>query len=154
VYGRIVEKLRREAVEDFRIDFEDGYGFRPDDEEDAAADCSASETVAAMDAGTLPPIFGIRVKALTPSLKRRSVRTLQRYLDGIRSKKRALPPNFVVTLPKVTSVDQVRAFVEILEHLGDPHMEIMIEAREAIFQLKELVDAARGRCIAAHFGAY
>jgi hypothetical protein len=26
VYQRVVEKLRREPVEDFRIDFEDGYG--------------------------------------------------------------------------------------------------------------------------------
>ncbi|HEV7701790.1 MAG TPA: hypothetical protein VGO43_16280, partial [Pyrinomonadaceae bacterium] len=32
VFDRVVEKLGREAVEDFRIDFEDGYGTRPDDE--------------------------------------------------------------------------------------------------------------------------
>src|SRR5437762_6636870 len=30
VYARVVEKLRREPVEDFRIDFEDGYGNRAD----------------------------------------------------------------------------------------------------------------------------
>ena len=29
VYQRVLEKLSREAVEDFRIDFEDGYGNRP-----------------------------------------------------------------------------------------------------------------------------
>src|SRR5687768_12330713 len=34
VYERVVAKLRREPVEDFRIDFEDGYGNRPDAEED------------------------------------------------------------------------------------------------------------------------
>jgi len=34
VYERVLEKLSREAVEDFRIDFEDGYGNRPDEEED------------------------------------------------------------------------------------------------------------------------
>ena len=34
VYDRVVEKLKREAVEDFRIDYEDGYGNRPDPEED------------------------------------------------------------------------------------------------------------------------
>src|ERR1051326_7055013 len=28
IYGRITEKLRREPVEDFRLDFEDGYGNR------------------------------------------------------------------------------------------------------------------------------
>src|SRR5215204_3146215 len=30
VYERVREKLEREPVEDFRIDFEDGYGTRPD----------------------------------------------------------------------------------------------------------------------------
>src|SRR5437660_226733 len=34
VHARVKEKLAREAVEDFRIDFEDGYGNRPDEEED------------------------------------------------------------------------------------------------------------------------
>jgi hypothetical protein len=29
VYKRVREKLRREPVEDYRIDFEDGYGSRP-----------------------------------------------------------------------------------------------------------------------------
>src|ERR1043165_7986599 len=29
IYARIVDKLEREAVEDFRLDFEDGYGSRP-----------------------------------------------------------------------------------------------------------------------------
>ena len=30
VYTRVREKLQREPVEDFRLDFEDGYGNRPD----------------------------------------------------------------------------------------------------------------------------
>lgn len=29
VYPRVVEKLRREPVENFHIDFEDGFGVRP-----------------------------------------------------------------------------------------------------------------------------
>src|SRR5712691_11505438 len=37
IYKRVNEKLRREPVEDFRIDFEDGYGNRPDEEEDGDA---------------------------------------------------------------------------------------------------------------------
>jgi len=37
IYNRVIEKLKREPVEDFRIDFEDGYGNRPDDEEDGHA---------------------------------------------------------------------------------------------------------------------
>src|SRR5215471_12944967 len=37
VYGRVTEKLSREPIEDFRIDFEDGYGNRADAEEDRHA---------------------------------------------------------------------------------------------------------------------
>ena len=32
VYNKIIEKLKTEPVEDFRIDFEDGFGNRPDEE--------------------------------------------------------------------------------------------------------------------------
>ena len=45
VYERVREKLGREAVEDFRIDFEDGYGTRPDAEEDGHAVSAAEEVV-------------------------------------------------------------------------------------------------------------
>src|ERR1044071_6856918 len=37
IHARVGEKLAREPVEDFRIDFEDGYGNRPDAEEDGHA---------------------------------------------------------------------------------------------------------------------
>ncbi len=43
VYLRVVDKLTREPVEDYRIDFEDGFGTRPDDEEDAFAKSTADE---------------------------------------------------------------------------------------------------------------
>src|ERR1700680_4699121 len=52
VYARVLEKLHREPVEDYRIDFEDGYGFRPDAEEDAASNAAAAELSKAMSAGT------------------------------------------------------------------------------------------------------
>jgi len=37
VYARTIAKLEREPVEDFRIDFEDGYGSRSDADEDGHA---------------------------------------------------------------------------------------------------------------------
>jgi len=43
VYERTCLKLETEPVEDFRIDFEDGYGVRPDNEEDAHAEAAAVE---------------------------------------------------------------------------------------------------------------
>ena len=44
VYARVREKLTREPVEDFRIDFEDGYGNRPDAEEDGHAESAAARS--------------------------------------------------------------------------------------------------------------
>ena len=72
VYTRVLDKLGREAVEDFRIDFEDGYGNRPDAEEDGHAISAAAEIARGLAAGTLPPFIGIRIKALTAELRARS----------------------------------------------------------------------------------
>src|SRR5580658_5312253 len=65
IYRRVREKLEREPVEDFRIDFEDGYGNRPDAEEDAHAASAASEVAAAASHAALPPFIGIRIKPFT-----------------------------------------------------------------------------------------
>src|SRR5262245_57800528 len=37
IHARVIEKLRHEAVEDYRVDFEDGYGNRGDAVEDGHA---------------------------------------------------------------------------------------------------------------------
>jgi citrate lyase beta subunit len=152
VYARVIEKLRREPVEDFRIDFEDGYGNRPDAEEDAAADSAAEEVLKGLEAGALPPFLGIRIKCFSEDLKGRSVRTLVRFLNALGSR---VPEHFVVTLPKITVPEQVSALVDILEQLGSGvKMEMMVETPQSIFLLPKLVEAARGRCVAAHFGTY
>jgi len=62
VYNKMVKKLQTEAVEDFRIDFEDGFGNRPDDEEDATAVNAANEVAKGMQDKTLSPFIGIRIK--------------------------------------------------------------------------------------------
>jgi hypothetical protein len=66
--NRVLEKLTREPVEDYRVDFEDGYGVRPDAEEDGHAEAVGSALVEAGQKGTLPPFVGIRIK---PSPRRR-----------------------------------------------------------------------------------
>ena len=152
VYARVLEKLKREPVEDFRIDFEDGYGNRPDAEEDATADSAAEEVLKGLEAATLPPFLGIRIKCFSEELKGRGVRTLTRFLAALGSN---LPEHFVVTLPKITVSEQVSALVDVLEQLGSPvKMEMMVETPQSIFLLPKLVEAARGRCVAAHFGTY
>lgn len=169
LYRRIVEKLRREPVEDFRIDFEDGFGNRPDDEEDREAIRNAEEVAAGMADGTLPPFIGIRVKPFSADLHRRGIRTLDLFITTLLDRSAGgLPNNFVVTLPKVSMPEQVGALADCFEVLeretglsdGALKLEIMVETPQAIIDragnsaLPEIVRAAQGRCIAAHFGVY
>jgi hypothetical protein len=169
LYHRVREKLRREPVEDFRIDFEDGYGNRPDDEEDGHAEAAAKEVAAGMNTGELPPFIGIRIKPFTEELRARSVRTLDVFLTELAARTRALlPKHFYITLAKVTLPDEVAALADICSRLepmldlepGALRIELMIETPQSIFNergevnLLPLISAARGRCVAAHFGTY
>lgn len=150
VHTRVAAKLRSQPVEDYRIDFEDGFGYRPDDEEDSAADNAAREVTRAVQEKSLPELFGIRVKSFhTETTKARALRTLDRFLSQA-----TLPKDFVVTLPKITTPEQVAGLVDALQPYPGVSIEIMIETPQSIFMLPKLLDAAQGRCVAAHFGAY
>ena len=73
-----------------------------------------------MAEGTLSPFTGFRIKTLSEELKLRAVRTLHRFLGGLLDKTGGkLPANFVVTLPKITVVEQVAALVEASGRAGD-----------------------------------
>ena len=169
VYNRTIDKLTREPVEDFRIDFEDGYGFRPDKEENEHAVAASGELAAALKKGTITAFSGLRIKSLAPETRDRAIKTLERFLENLLEKTGGeLPPNFVVTLPKVTSRKQVRELVKHLDKIekgarlaGSPiGVELMVETPQAIIDsrgrvpLRKLVEAADGRCTSAHFGAY
>ena len=132
VYARLVDKLRREPVEDFRIDFEDGFGVRSDEEEDAAVDAAVLEVAEALAEGTLPPFFGFRIKALNDASKARSVRTLRRFLSTLLLKtKGRLPENFIVTLPKVSSPQQVSTLVDALKAFGNVFVDCLLYTSDA-----------------------
>ncbi|HEX8774694.1 MAG TPA: hypothetical protein VF735_14070 [Pyrinomonadaceae bacterium] len=169
IYARVREKLRREAVEDFRIDFEDGYGNRPDAEEDSHAAAAAREAARGLSMGVLPPFIGIRIKTFTEELRERSIRTLDIFVSTLLEESGGrLPDNFVVTLPKITIPEQVSALVQLFEGLeagtglasGSLKMEMMVETTQSIINdrgqsaLPLLLEAARSRCVAAHFGTY
>jgi citrate lyase beta subunit len=169
VYGRVQEKLRREPVEDYRIDFEDGYGNRPDAEEDAHAAAAARELAAVFRGGEAPPYIGFRVKPLSEALRERSLRTLDIFLTELAAQApEALPQQLRVTLPKVTLPDEVAVLADVCSRLepllnlqpGALRIEIMVESPRAIFSehgevgLLSLAAAARGRCIGLHFGPY
>lgn len=168
IYDRVVEKLRREPVEDFRIDFEDGYGNRPDEEEDKDAAAAAREVAIGMKNGTLPPFIGIRVKQFSQELIGRSIRTIDIFLTTLIEAAGGLPPWFVVTLPKIQLPGQVTALADLFDAMepklglpaGTLKFEFMIETTQAILSengvsnLPLFLDAARGRAVAAHFGTY
>ncbi len=169
VYRRTREKLEREPVEDFRVDFEDGFGPRSDAEEDAAADDCAEGLAHGLELGTLPPFVGVRPKAFDHAGLSRALRTLERVLDGLlRRTGGTLPSGFVVTLPKVSHVEQPAVLDRALAALEARHglppgtipCELMVELPACLFDaegrvpLRALVAAAGGRCRGAHLGAY
>lgn len=169
VYERVLHKLETEAVEDLRIDFEDGYGFRAEAEEDRHAVEASNELAKAFYANTISPFCGFRIKSFQPETARRAVRTLDLFLTNLLEKTGGkLPNNFVVTLPKVERAAQVAVLAELLSEFELQNdlpanvlkLEILIETPTAIvnergeINLRKLVEAANNRCVAAHFGAY
>jgi citrate lyase beta subunit len=163
VFERTVAKLKREPVEDFRIDFEDGYGYRSDAEEDGHA-LSTAQLLARGG----PPFVGIRIKPLTDALRARSARTLDLFLNALFEQVSQPPNNFVVTLPKITVPGQVGELVELLDKAEARHglkpgvlkIELMIETPQNIIDstgscgIPKLLEAAQGRCRGLHFGPY
>src|SRR5688572_9476770 len=116
IYNKIIKKLKTEPVEDFRIDFEDGFGNRTDEEEDVTAISAANELAKGMKSKTISPFIGIRIKPFTEDMKARGVRTLDIFLTTLLEKtKGKLPDNFVVMLPKVTIPEQVVTLVRLFE---------------------------------------
>jgi citrate lyase beta subunit len=169
VYNKINQKLVTEPVEDFRIDFEDGFGNRPDDEEDETAVQAANELAIGMQNKTISPFIGIRIKPFTEDHKFRGVRTLDIFLTTLLQQTNGkLPENFVVMLPKVVIPEQVTTMVRLFEIIEKKHnlqpgslvMETMVEATQIIMDdegrnpLMKIVRAGEGRLIAAHFGTY
>jgi citrate lyase beta subunit len=150
-------KLTREPIEDLRVDFEDGYGVRDDDQEDAAV----RKAAAILAGGSRPPFLGLRIKSLEAATRRRSLRTLDLFLDSYQDL-------FTITLPKVSGIDQVAAMVglcEKLEHAyglsaGALTFEIQVELPSAVLAadgtatVARLITAAGGRCTGLHYGTY
>ncbi|MET9595552.1 aldolase [Streptomyces sp. NPDC006516] len=167
VHDRVRAKLEREPVEDLRIDFEDGYGPRPDAEEDAAAARAARLVAEAYADGTAAPYMGIRMKCMEAAVRERGIRTTDIFLTGL-MRAGGLPDGLVLTLPKVTYPEQVAAFVRLLEAFEETHalpagrlgFEIQIETSQSILAadgtaaVARMIDAARGRATGLHYGTF
>ncbi|GAC69089.1 DUF6986 family protein [Gordonia soli] len=161
----VEHKLRTEPIEDLRIDFEDGYGVRPDAEEDSAV----TDAIAAMRAGadSSPPFIGIRFKSFEADVRTRGLRTLDLFVGGLMAGG-GLPTGLTLTLPKVTSVDQVQAMVRVARELERVHglaerrigFEVQIETPQAILgadgsaSVARMIHVGDGRVTALHYGTY
>jgi citrate lyase beta subunit len=161
VLPRVRAKLAAEPVEDLRVDAEDGYRGAPD-AEDGDVQGAAEAVAADVAAGAAPPSVGIRAKSLEEPTRRRGVRTLDLFLGtlGAVGVGRA-----TVTLPKVTDVEQVRAFLPVLDALEQASgvrldLEIQVETPQAVvgpdggITAARLVHAAGPRLTGLHYGTY
>jgi hypothetical protein len=167
VLPRVRAKLAGQPVEDLRIDFEDGYGMRHDADEDDDAVGAGRALAAWRDDVSGPFVAGVRVKGLQPETRGRGLRTLDLVL-GSAVDAGGLPQRFVVTWPKVTSVDQVHAAVVVAERLEARHglargavrLELQVEMPQAVLgtdgtaTVAACVHAGAGRVEGLHYGTY
>ncbi|MCA2189349.1 DUF6986 family protein [Nonomuraea cavernae] len=159
VHERVLRKLGREPVEDLRIDFEDGYGVRPG-QEDGDAERAAVAVAELWAAGTLPRRWGPRVKSFADGDPARSVRTLDGFVTTVVERAGELPPGFTVTFPKVLMEGYLRQFAGVLERLEAAlgvrlRFEMQVEAPQTLgFLSAELAESLGGRLAAAHFGVF
>jgi hypothetical protein len=152
------DKLAAEPIEDLRIDFEDGYGARTDEEEDRHVAAASVALARAQQGGTAPPFFGIRFKSFEAPTRARGVRTLTAFLAGLLGSGGSLE-GFVVTLPKVTGIEQVEAMVHASSRLEETlglrdhqlAFEIQVETPQSILGpdgtalVARMIHAADGR---------
>ncbi len=163
----VAAKLASEPIEDLRLDFEDGYGNRPDAEEDAAALAAADSVSAAVAAGKAPAYIGIRFKCFEAPTRARGIRTLDLFISRLLANG-PLPEGLRLTLPKVTTVDQVEAMVFLAEKLEEAHgleagrirFEVQVETPQVIIAadgshpVAALIHAGQGRVSSLHYGTY
>ncbi|OMH27665.1 aldolase [Tersicoccus phoenicis] len=164
-------KLRAEPIEDLRIDFEDGLGARPDDVEDEVAVAAARTLAGTVVDGTAPPFAGLRFKCLEASTRRRGLRTLDLFLGGLIDAGGSSlidAGRLVITLPKVSTVDQVEAMVTVCEELERAHglptgrlrFEVQVEtpplilAADGTAPVATMLHRAGRRISALHYGTY
>ncbi|NIH80218.1 DUF6986 family protein [Amycolatopsis viridis] len=166
VYPWVREKLSREPIEDLRIDFEDGF-TAGGDAEDAAVAAAAEVLAESVRDGTAPPFHGIRFKSFEAPTRRRGLRTLVRFVETLHGAG-GLGEGFVVTLPKVTSAEQVEAMVLVCERLEAAlglatrslRFEIQVETPQCVVgadgsvPIARMLHAADGRCTGLHYGTY
>lgn len=166
VAERVAAKLRAEPIEDLRLDFEDGYGDRGD-AEDGDVVAAAGLVAAAVADGSAPPFVGIRFKCFERPTRARALRTLDLFIGALQDAG-GLPDGLVLTLPKVSTVAQVEAMVDVVAALERAHglaegrlrFEVQVETPPLVLgadgrsPLAQLPLAGAGRISGLHYGTY
>ena len=156
--ARVRAKLAAEPVEDLRVDFEDGYVGKSDADEDADVVRAAAALAESQQAGAAAPFGGIRIKCFEAPTRSRAIRTLTSYVATAQEYGGSLD-GWVVTLPKVTSVDQVEAMVHVCEVM-DLRFEVQVETPQSILGpdgtalVARMVHAGGARLTGLHYGTY
>ncbi|CAM3195227.1 DUF6986 family protein [Tsukamurella hominis] len=160
-------KLADEPIEDLRLDFEDGYGDRGDDAEDADVARAVDAVTKAVANGSTAPFIGIRFKCFEAPTRARGLRTLDLFLSGLVAVG-PLPEGLTITLPKVTTVGQVEAMVDACRALESAlglaerrlRFEVQVETPQVILgadgsaPVATLLHAADRRVTSLHYGTY
>lgn len=177
VAGAVEHKLAAEPIEDLRIDFEDGFGDRGDEEEDQYARRASRDLALAVRDGAAPPFVGIRFKCFEASTRARGLRTLDLFLTTLVREGRlresghsedGLPRGLVLTLPKVSTLEQAQVMVEacgrLEQGLGLPdgrlRFEVQMETAPMLMgpdgrsAIGPIVHGTGGRVEALHYGTY
>lgn len=166
-FDRMVEKLRRQPIEDIRVDFEDGLGWRSDDVEDALAVRTARDLGSVMAGEDTALACGLRMKGMGQVSRQRGLRTLWTFCHELHGSA-GIPEGFRITLPKVTCVAEVTAMARACDRLeeslglarGTLGFEIQIETPDAVIDvdgtipIPRMIEASEGRCRGLHFGTY
>ncbi|GAA1741323.1 aldolase/citrate lyase family protein [Isoptericola hypogeus] len=167
VAAQVTAKLAAEPIEDLRIDLEDGYGAHPDPDEDAVTVAAATALRTELDEGRATPFVGIRFKCFEKPTRARGLRTLDLFLSTLATSG-DLPDGLVVTLPKVTAVEQVEAMVAVCERIeratglraGRLRFEVQVETPQSILDaagtatVARMIHAGGGRVTGLHYGTY
>nr|WP_330166665.1 aldolase/citrate lyase family protein [Brevibacterium sp. CCUG 69071] len=164
----VTEKLRSEPIEDLRLDFEDGFGRQSDESEDRWVKQAARDAIAGLSEPAAPAFFGIRFKCMEEETRARGLRTLDLFISEVLAAHGSWPSQLVLTLPKVSTVDQVRAMVlacrslEAEHHLGEGtiRFEVQVETPQLILgadgtvPVATALHAGEGRVTSLHYGTY
>ena len=160
-------KLTEEPIEDLRLDFEDSYGDRGDEAEDADVARAVDAVTVAVREGSAPPFVGIRFKCFEAPVRARGLRTLDLFVSGLAAGG-PLPEGLTIPLPKVTTVGQVEAMVDASRALEGAlglderrlRFEVQVETPQVILgadgtaPVATLLHAADGRVTSLHYGTY